>query len=84
LETIQAFKLACVGIRSCINEVTLGGFLGSTGRVDFGIFGTGSGILEGVSTMEVSQQRVSSWICAAMVTEKDAAQIPSQLRDCSG
>src|SRR5882724_509972 len=43
LETIQAFELACVRIRSCINEGYSWGFLGSTGGTDFRISRTGSG-----------------------------------------
>ena len=39
---------------------------------------------EGVPTMEVSRQRVSSWIHAAMVAGKRCCPIPSQSRDCSG
>ena len=39
---------------------------------------------EEVPTMEVSRQRVSSWIHAVTVAGKRCYPIPSQLRDCSG
>jgi len=62
----------------------LGGFLGSTGRVDFEYFGTGSGIFgRGVNNGSVSTEG-ELLDCAAMVYRKRCCPIPSQLRDCSG
>src|SRR5882724_3376699 len=43
LETIRAFKLACVRIRSCINEGYSGGFHGVTSGMGSGGSGAESG-----------------------------------------
>jgi len=84
LENNLSFKLVCMRITAALMRVTLG-FPWVTSRRGSGGFGTDVWrVQKGWPIMEVSRQRVSSWIRAAMVSGKRCCPIPSQSRDCSG
>jgi len=57
-------------------RVTLGVSMGLPAEEVLEVLGQSLEGSEGVPIMEVSRQRVSSWIRAAMVLERDAAQYP--------
>ena len=68
---------------AALMRVTLGVSVGLPPDLDSEGLGQGPEVSGVVPMTEVSQQRVSSWICAAMVAGKRCFPIPSQLRDCS-
>jgi len=52
--------------------------MGLPAELDLEDLGQGPEVSGVVLTMEVSQQKVSSWICAAMFAGKRCCPIPSQ------
>jgi len=78
LETIRAFELACMRIRSCINEGYSRGFRGVTGGRGSRGSGQSPEGSEGARN-EVSRQRVSFGLNLT-VARKECCPIPSQLR----
>jgi len=70
LETMRASSLLARGYAAALMRVTLSGFWGVTGGKRFRRSGTESRGSERVPTTEVSRQRVSSLIRAAMVAGK--------------